>query len=526
MSGAITFRDLVDAMNYGQAMATKEFCNSASTSIDLKWRPKSGIDNHRHVVYRGGVSCSSSTACASGDATQNKQFSQCIHPDLDITCEDAEHLGNTTCSGDSGRCGFTNLATDVTCVATSSSACAAVTGPLPYDLDTAGAPFKDLTKQTKPFTEYYSHDGSCDTNKRCDRDADCTGGNVCLADPNQEKGDSDSKRGKCVAPKGGALCLTNTCDQTKAKCKCNDTGDCMGSFVCHNGLCQPPDGDAEAGACVASNFLLKRWCEEPSSRCESDPSKSGCPEAYRNPAFVFRNGSCLFTEDYCNHFRGKLQKFDNDGNLEDATDCFEDSADGFCIDGKITNRASQCTPNDGFMQSTLIKTMGLWWDQLMQGRLPDFKDCSGARSRAADTARARQMPQSSGKVFEGFRDELMAKRGRPAQSLCDSRYVAQTRMISANFVPGLDLVLIQWKPQAHRQPSLGVTQEQVSAKYPQLLVKRSQAWYIRVTVEDVKQDKRLKRLYNVISTGTSSAKLAASLVGHQIRSKRAKYDAA
>jgi hypothetical protein len=106
-----------------------------------------------------------------------------------------------------------------------------------------------------------------------------------------------------------------------------------------------------------------------------------------------------------------------------------------------------------------------------------------------------------------YRSEAKESFDKPPEvitRLCDDMYLEKRTLIGKNFAgPGVNLYSIKWRDSAFeldpnlREGTVGFIGSELSRVYPQLIVKQKGKKFYKITKQDSKKDKNLKRIYFV-----------------------------
>jgi hypothetical protein len=374
-------------------------------------------------------------------------------------------------------------------------------------------------------TNYYRHTcstdedcylGKCINGKcSCTSDADC--GNLnCIDDPKDPENlicgyaPDFVAAGHCVINNKQA-CLSQS--QLPYDCSaCGPQGNVLAMCTTNKGA----DGgdspqypylewhldDKGQGKCVLGNFLYRKWCESPCSRCPPDktgehPSK--CDEAMVPPFYYDPStGKCSITHDYCSHYGMNF----NMGDCENDRDCgmgaFCDKRSG---KGRCTGPNAKCIETRSQQIGEIFVGRTLFFMLKHKGRCPDgsvlgMKD-DGSLGKESFTKDDRLEKQEIEK-------EIANAFNKVTETVCmiwrPERVVREKVLMKDFGGKGIHIYLFELK---NERPLVSFKPEEMIKKYPDNVEKHSDGSYlVCITREDLGNDKFLKRLY--LSIGSKS----------------------
>ena len=327
-----------------------------------------------------------------------------------------------------------------------------------------------------PYLEWNEYAGQCDTNAPCDSTKDCDDGSFCI-------------NGLCKTPTGGTCLPHQAC--VKGKCSCDTDDDCEGTSLCDNGLC------SKGSRCIMGNTPLKKWCEDPSSRCKAngdgsfpDQCKSGAdtPGVSDVPPFFYNSesGQCHMSYEYCNRFgtdfSGKQCTLDSD--CKSGEKCFQNHC---------TGPESECNESKGakiaefFIGDTLFR-------QFKSG-----VQCDSGGGTSAKQARHLNFVNNA---INDFKSQNIPT---SFEHLVDEQSVKNKLLITRSFVENIDLNMCVWNDDADvtHKISLCLDPKQLEQEYPHLIRHKNGLKYLSMSVNDIGEDKRAKRIYLMYATNNN-----------------------
>jgi hypothetical protein len=283
-----------------------------------------------------------------------------------------------------------------------------------------------------------------------------------------------------------------TCEE--GKCTCTISDDCPGAATCENGKC-------EGNRCVLGNFLLREWCENPSSRCTKDKDgnypamcdgSSSKPGVTDVPPFMYNNndGQCYMTKDYCDRYTHSYSK----GVCTVDTDCATGevcygnpetpSAQKYC-----TGPGSECKISAGeeIGEMAVGKTLfhlfsnGLKCESFVQpeSKTPDLK-----------TNLMKILKQ-----FDNTPDTITAN--------ADSKHMVSKTLTGKNFAgSGINIYLITWSEDSGVKPLVqsGFDADEVIKVFPSIVTKIHGVKHIQLKKKDIGKDSGLKRIFLTLAS--------------------------
>ena len=280
----------------------------------------------------------------------------------------------------------------------------------------------------------------------------------------------------------------SSCDTVQQKCRCVTSNDCNGTTTCQDGYC------VGGGQCVLGNFMLRQYCEEPSSRCAPNSDGSfpdGCKSngtevgATDVPAFHYNEttGNCSLTADYCQRF-DKYYSMDNActtnqdcQNIDPANptsyECHipKGSSNGFC-----SGPSSEC-----YEGSTGKKIAQFFIGSTLFNMFSNGTTCnilSMEKFSEQVTSRLNKMPERIQVSVDP--DKVLAKKILKADAVA----------------PGVGLYLIYHK--AQHKPAIGVIYSEVRRVFPKNVAYVGNELTLIIKKSELKDNPALKRLYGFL----------------------------
>lgn len=336
-------------------------------------------------------------------------------------------------------------------------------------------------------------DGYC----TCETNADCKQGLECIQNP-----ESLDKLICGYAPKTSAgHCVFN--NQTA----CEAQG--QPPYTCSSDGCEKrPDSDNKfpytewhidsntgQGKCVLGNFLLRQWCENPSSRCVKDPESGKYPDQCTQgdktkgvtdvPAFYYdkNKGMCYMTPDYCHHY-------DIDYNKPKCTskaDC-PGAGDACITDGDNLQKHcvgpdSECSESDAQKAGEFFvgKTLFYMFDKKTTCRenYEEYKNSGNV------------------KVLNSVISDKLKNTSEYACFVYPNK-ITNKKVLQRDFAgKGINLYLIS---SSNDSVMIGFDPEEVRAVYLDIVEDHSQGKIICIHRDEIKTDKNLKRIFLTIQS--------------------------
>lgn len=392
----------------------------------------------------------------------------------------------------------------------------------PFTCTESGCKF--IKNATGAYTEWSPYAGMCDDGRTCSTDSDCPQGNFCRLNSSQELVCRLQGGSSCLP---GSTCINGVCSCDSTTTSPNPDDLCPGTSTCNNGLCTTTldDPTNPTGQCVLGNFINKEWCENPQSRCAPDSSGNYPKECHGStsspgitdvPPFFYNDkiGQCFMTKDYCSFFDMEYTgttctpQADSDGKPT-KSDCTNTQWD-ICVpnsdgSGNCVGPGVECNLNTGDDIAQFIVGKTLF--ALFSGRHCDlYKHPHELKLNTKSTPKGKGVDKHKGlNTQEKLMDIFKQLNNLPQtlESLADPKMIASKKLLQKDFVPGIDLYLITWKPEAGIKPNnirVGFDINQVKAKYPNMISKNKGLLHIKINKKDIGIDKGIKRMYLTLGT--------------------------
>ncbi len=218
----------------------------------------------------------------------------------------------------------------------------------------------------------------------------------------------------------------------------------------------PDSTNPSEGKCVFGNFPLMQWCKYPAQRAKkSIHGRTDVPPFRYDPT----TGNCFVTSPYCDWMEVSYK-------LDDGVPtCYTHGAQKFF--------------EKYFIGRTLL----------------------------------REIKQ---KIFEEFEKSPPPPR---ITKIIDPKIMKSYKKIGPDFGgPGIHLYTITWKDDAVKHDTnafgstVGFLSREIKKEYPNLITKKNGLEWLTIDVEDAKNDKNLKRIYIVSTSGIWVLKTIASML--------------
>lgn len=469
-SAGITAVDIAQAMAWASSKTLHDFCTDKDLKklmcINLDGTP---LENQDCVTWKKDDTLQTWREISKISTRECKTDKDCIgliNPyclELDTERGKKNYCGfSSTRDSEPGRCEIT---TEEACNANSQ---------IPYDCDDQGCKDKELKQKAdiKNQNDCIRSHGVWDY-KTPDKPED---GKVCFEDqpPYLEWRDTDQM-----------VCGTeiNQCKNPQncknGKCTCTVDDDCWGSGKCIQGVCKT------GGRCVLGNFVFRKWCENPISRCQPDEDGKFPDECKGNstvvgitdsPPFYYnpRAGQCYMTPEYCKRFNLPYVTKETQGCTSNS-----DCPSGLCDTegtGKCISDLGKC--DDGpFSKGVPAYFASMAIGNTLFSILKNKGKCS---SESYEWLDLNKIP-----------DEI--------KELIDTKFILEKELIHKDLVPGINLYLLHWsRKKVKNQPiaSVGFIGTEIKKKYPSLIKKQDGVQFLCMKKKNLtKEDKEMKRIY-------------------------------
>jgi hypothetical protein len=283
----------------------------------------------------------------------------------------------------------------------------------------------------------------------------------------------------------------SSCDTSVNKCRCTSSTDCIGTATCNNGYC------LEGGQCVLGNFLLRQYCEEPSSRCVPNPDGSypdGCksngtePGVTDAPAFHYNKstGSCSLTADYCERF-GKYYSIDTACSVgNDPCPSMSPAGSYECHIPKGSDSGYCSGPSSECYEGSTGKKIA----QFFVGSTLFYMFHNGTTCSSVD--------------MQKFSEVIMSRMSQLPEKIqvsIDPEKVLAKKMLKADAVaPGVGIYLIYHKTK--KEPTIGVIFSEVNKVFPKNVGYINKELMLTVKKSELQANPALKRLYGFLGMAT------------------------
>lgn len=437
--GVTTPVDMVNAIAFANDQINKMKCNDPDLVKKFCGGETCLQWKSDHTLRQWPVPCKVTT-------TKCNQDSDCKNVMGAPVCQ-ANDSGEKVCSfcpkdTDSGHC---HVISEKTCLAHST---------LPYTCDDNGCKWiDDKDKKKKKDTTYLEwRDVMCDDENPCTR-------------PGQ----------KCVS----------------GKCTCDNDNDCPGNATCKSGMC-------EGKRCVMGNFLLRQWCENPSSRCTTDKDgnypenckgSSSSPGVTDVPPFMYDkgNGKCYITQPYCERMGHDYNQdsCNTDADCDGGRICYanpKDSSSKYC-----TGPDSECKITTGEKAAEMFVGKTLFY--IFSGRL-----CEGY-SKPSESPQVKNSLLDLMRQFNNLPDTVV--------KVADKKLMQSKKVTGRDFAgPGINLYLITWSSDSDIRPLVqsGFDADEVKKVFPWLIEKKKGVKYIKLSKKDIGKNNSLKRIFLTLSS--------------------------
>ena len=339
--------------------------------------------------------------------------------------------------------------------------------------------------------------GSCqDGYCSCVADSDCKQGLECIQNPNSlDKlicgyAPKNVSAGHCVFTNKTA-CLA----QGQLPYDCTPNG-CVPKENLQYPYTEWREDSTGGGKCVLGNFLLRQWCENPSSRCAKDSSgkyPEQCVDGANTkgvvdvPPFYYDrdNGMCYMTPDYCSHYERDYNKPACSSNSDCTGKNEKCVVDQSGLNQHCIGPDSECqiTSGEKIADFTIGRTLFYMFEK--------HTTCKESYT---------ELNRNLAKDF--------AKTPKEACFVVDFKNLKRKKILHRDFAgQGIHLYLFEWN-KGDGNVELGFDPTEVEKVYPDIVETNSilNMKVICISREDIK-DNNLKRIYLLINSRSWATEL-------------------
>ena len=224
-----------------------------------------------------------------------------------------------------------------------------------------------------------------------------------------------------------------------------------------------PDWSPNQEKCVVANPTTKRWCISPGSR--SDQFKNGVTNV---PPFSFdeSTGKCNLTQDYC-------EWMDQDWDPQSKT-CKESTGE------KVA-------------QFFLGKTIFGFFDEAVKNR----GNLCGLQTNQVAPETKENFKLFIEKHHSSLKENY-DKLGTNFEKLVDDKMIKEKFVFKENFLPGINLYMVQWKDESPSEfkPGFSFISSELEKVYPQYIKKKNGLKYLVIPKQDISKPD-VKKLYGI-----------------------------